>query len=376
MKWEEVIGQDLIKQQLKDSIQKNRISHAQLFIGKSGYGVLPLVLAYASEILCKDSQSCYKQVSSLQHPDLFFSFPTINNATEKKEAVSKDYITKFREFITENPYQSINQWYEFLGEDKKQGFISVKEIENIFEKLNLKSFEGGYKIQIIWMMETMRTEAANKLLKILEEPPTQTIFLLITEDESKILPTILSRCQAVKINRIEEKEITKGLKDKYSLSEDEINKISTKVEGDWNLAVALQKNNELQEEFERYFIQWNRAAVMAPKQPVYLKQIVEWSIEISGWGREKQKTFLQFCTEIFRQALLENYASNILVNTPLTYKNFKWQSFSQFVHGNNIEDIINEINKAYFHIERNGNPKIIFLDMGVKLTRYLARKKD
>lgn len=376
MKWEEVIGQDLIKQQLKDSIQKNRISHAQLFIGKSGYGVLPLVLAYASEILCKDSQSCYKQVSSLQHPDLFFSFPTINNATEKKEAVSKDYITKFREFITENPYQSINQWYEFLGEDKKQGFISVKEIENIFEKLNLKSFEGGYKIQIIWMMETMRTEAANKLLKILEEPPAQTIFLLITEDESKILPTILSRCQAVKINRIEEKEITKGLKDKYSLSEDEINKISTKVEGDWNLAVALQKNNELQEEFERYFIQWNRAAVMAPKHPVYLKQIVEWSIEISSWGREKQKTFLQFCTEIFRQALLENYASNILVNTPLTYNNFKWQSFSQFVHGNNIEDIINEINKAYFHIERNGNPKIIFLDMGVKLTRYLARKKD
>lgn len=222
----------------------------------------------------------------------------------------------------------------------------------------------------------MRTEAANKLLKILEEPPSQTIFLLICEDESKILPTILSRCQALKVNRIEGEDITDNLKKKYFLSQEEAQKISAKIEGDWNFALTLINNNVLRDEFEKYFIQWNRAAVMAPKHPAYLRQIVEWSVEIAGWGREKQKTFLQFCSEIFRQALLENYTSKLLVNNPITYNNFKWESFSRFVHGNNIEDIMQEINKAYLHIERNGNPKIIFLDMGVKLTRFLARKKD
>ncbi|MDR2122670.1 MAG: DNA polymerase III subunit delta' [Flavobacteriaceae bacterium] len=374
MKWDEIIGQDLLKKQLQDSIKGNRISHAQLFVGKMGYGTLALALAYASELIGKNSENAYKQVSQLQHPDLHFSFPSINNSAEKLEAVSSDYIRQFREFVKANPYRNSNQWYEFLNEEKKQGFISVKEMEHVMEKLNLKSFEGGFKIQIIWMAETMRMEAANKLLKILEEPPAKTLFLLLAEDDKKILPTILSRCQRVNVNRIEDEKIIENLQSGFSVEEEQSVRIAERAEGDWSSACVLIENSAVQEEFEKYFIRWNRAAVMAPKKPQFLREIVEWSLEISGWGREKQKNFLQFCAETFRQALLENYQVPELVNNSLTYDNFKWAGFSRFVHGNNIEDILEEINRAFFHIERNGNAKIIFLDTGIKLTRFLARK--
>ncbi|MXO31952.1 MULTISPECIES: DNA polymerase III subunit delta' [Apibacter] len=376
MKWDEIIGQQNLKKQLQNSIKEDRISHAQLYIGKPGYGVLPLALAYASEVICKQSEKCLLQINQLQHPDLHLSFPTINNSTEKKEAISSDYIKQFREFIIEDPYRDINQWYAYINEDKKQGIISVKEIENIIDNLNLKSFEGGYKVQIIWMVETMRVEAANKLLKILEEPPAKTLFILIAEDDKKILPTILSRCQKITINALENNEISDHLQNRFSLDKETADILAKRAEGDWDVACKLIKNNTLQEEFEKYFIRWNRAAVMAPKKPQFLREIVDWSLEISAWGREKQKNFLQFCAETFRQALLQNYESSSLVNNPLTYENFKWDNFSHFVHGKNIEDILEEINNAFFHIERNGSAKIIFLDMGIKLTRFLARKNE
>lgn len=376
MKWDEIIGQQNLKKQLQNSIKEDRISHAQLYIGKPGYGVLPLALAYASEVICKQSEKCLLQINRLQHPDLHLSFPTINNSTEKKEAISSDYIKQFREFIIEDPYRDINQWYAYINEDKKQGIISVKEIENIIDNLNLKSFEGGYKVQIIWMVETMRVEAANKLLKILEEPPANTLFILIAEDDKKILPTILSRCQKITVNALENNEISDHLQNRFSLDKETADILAKRAEGDWDVACKLIKNNTLQEEFEKYFIRWNRAAVMAPKKPQFLREIVDWSLEISAWGREKQKNFLQFCAETFRQALLQNYESSSLVNNPLTYENFKWDNFSHFVHGKNIEDILEEINNAFFHIERNGSAKIIFLDMGIKLTRFLARKNE
>lgn len=376
MKWDEIIGQQNLKKQLQNSIKEDRISHAQLYIGKPGYGVLPLALAYASEVICKQSEKCLLQINQLQHPDLHLSFPTINNTTEKKEAISSDYIKQFREFIIEDPYRDINQWYAYINEDKKQGIISVKEIENIIENLNLKSFEGGYKVQIIWMVETMRVEAANKLLKILEEPPAKTLFILIAKDDKKILPTILSRCQKITVNALENNEISDHLQNRFSLDKETADILAKRAEGDWDVACKLIKNNTLQEEFEKYFIRWNRAAVMAPKKPQFLREIVDWSLEISAWGREKQKNFLQFCAETFRQALLQNYESSSLVNNPLTYENFKWDNFSHFVHGKNIEDILEEINNAFFHIERNGSAKIIFLDMGIKLTRFLARKNE
>lgn len=376
MKWDEIIGQQNLKKQLQNSIKEDRISHAQLYIGKPGYGVLPLALAYASEVICKQSEKCLLQINQLQHPDLHLSFPTINNSTEKKEAISSDYIKQFREFIIEDPYRDINQWYAYINEDKKQGIISVKEIENIIDNLNLKSFEGGYKVQIVWMVETMRAEAANKLLKILEEPPAKTLFILIAEDDKKILPTILSRCQKITVNALENNEISDHLQNRFSLDKETADTLAKRAEGDWDVACKLIKNNTLQEEFEKYFIRWNRAAVMAPKKPQFLREIVDWSLEISAWGREKQKNFLQFCAETFRQALLQNYESSSLVNNPLTYENFKWDNFSHFVHGKNIEDILEEINNAFFHIERNGSAKIIFLDMGIKLTRFLARKNE
>lgn len=374
MKWEEIIGQKPIKKHLQDSISENRVSHAQLLIGKSGYGTLALALAYASQILCDTSENCYAKTAHLQHPDLHLVFPTINK--DKTKALSVNYIKEFREFVIQNPYADLMQWYEFLEEDKKQGIISVEEIEEIIYKLNMKSFEGGYKIQIIWMAEKMNIPAANKLLKMLEEPPAKTLFLLIVEEEDKLLQTIISRCQSLKIPRIETKEIEQKLTEKYSLDFENAQQIAKKSEGNWNEALKNVNTDQLQEEFQKYFIEWNRAAFASIKNTTYLGKTVKWSIEVASWGREKQKNFLDFCAETFRQALLQNYQVQDLVSSPLTYNNFKWEGFSPFVHGNNIEDILKEINEASLHIERNGNPKLIFLDLGIKLTRFLARKKN
>lgn len=372
MLWDNIVGQSEIKSKLKQSIKDGRISHAQLFAGPEGSGALALALAYAQEVLCGENENnCHIKVNNLQHPDLHFSYPFSSTESVKKP-LAKLFLNEWRSFIQQNIYGNVGDWMKHLGIEKKQGAINVDEADEIVKKLALNSYEGGYKIMIIWMPEMMNTASANKLLKIIEEPPQKTLFLLVTEREDLVLPTITSRCQLVKIPKIENQEIEKFLIEKQHFGAEKAKHLAFLSNGNLREALALINNSN--HIFDSYFVTWVRKAFMAAKTPVVLKDLINWSNEISTWSRDEQKNFLSYCSEIFRQALLKSYQVDDLVNVQIQVEGFKWAGFAQFIHGANIEEILDEINEASYHIERNGNAKIILLDLSIKLTRLLHRK--
>lgn len=372
MLWDQIIGQTEIKTKLQESAKEGRISHAQLFIGPEGSGALPLAMAYAEQVLCgTDNANCSLKMKNLQHPDLHFSYP-FNKANDEKDPVAKNYLNAWREFVLENPYGNYSDWMKHLGIEKKQGIINVKEAEQIVKALSLNSYEGGYKIMIIWHAELMNTEAANKLLKIIEEPPQKTLFILISENEDQILPTILSRCQVVKIPRLTDVDVENYLVQQHHIEASKAKQIAFMSQG--NLRLAKNHLNDDDGLFDSYFVSWVRNAFMAAKKPAVLKDLIKWSNEIAAWSRDEQKNFLMFCSEVFRQALLRNYQVNEVTYMQIKSEGFKWDGFSTYIHGANIEDILTEINEAAYHIERNGNAKIILFDLSIKLTRYLHRK--
>lgn len=372
MLWDKTVGQSEIKSKLRQSIKDGRISHAQLFAGPEGSGTLALALAYAQEVLCgQEENNCHIKVNNLQHPDLHFSFPF--SATENvKKPTAKLLLKEWRSFIQHNIYGNLSDWMKHLGIEKKQGAINVDEADEIVKTLSLNSYEGGYKIMIIWMPEMMNTASANKLLKIIEEPPQKTLFLLVTEREDLLLPTITSRCQLVKIPKIETKNIEEYLQKYESVDNEKAKHIAFIAQGNLREASLLLHNTS--QIFDSYFVTWVRKAFMAAKTPIVLKDLINWSNDIASWSRDEQKNFLNFCSEIFRQALLKTYQANDLVNIQINAEGFKWEGFAPFIHGANIEEILHEINEASYHIERNGNAKFIFLDLSIKLTRLLHRK--
>ena len=372
MNWENIVGQSKIKEKLKNSVTEGRISHAQLFSGENGWGNLSMAIAYAAEILASEKgEAVRSRVESLQHPDVHFTFPV--TSTEKiKTPTSNHFIKEFREFVQENPFGSLYDWLEFMEVEKKQGLINVHEAEQIVKFLSLNSYEGSYKFVIIWLPEMMNEAAANKLLKILEEPPQKTVFLLVSEREDLLLPTIISRCQLVKMNRLTDDEIANYLIDQQGMNPNEARRISVASNG--NLREALKNSGSANEEFESFFVQWVRNAFMAAKNPAGLKSLVKWSNDISGGPREKQRQFLTYCSEIFRQALLKNYQAEDLVYLKLGAEGFNWDKFAPFIHGANIVEILEELNASSYHIERNANAKIVLLDLSIKLTRHLHKK--
>lgn len=372
MDWDNTFGHEIIKQKLMDSIANNRISHAQLFAGKNGWGTLNLAIGYAAEIMASDKEeTAKKRVLDLQHPDVHFSFPV--TTTEKiKVPTSNHFFKEWREFALANPYGSLNDWLEFKDSGRKQGVINVHEIEEIVKFSSLRSYEGGHKVIIIWLPEKMNLSASNKILKSLEEPPQKTIFLLVTENEDALLPTIISRCQLVKLNRFSNPEIEKYLIDQKGLSQSEAQKITLASNGDLQLAIENLETSD--DSFDAYFVQWVRNAFMARKSPAVLKDLVQWSSELSAWPREKQRQFLIYCSEIFRQALMQNYKADSLNYLDIKADGFKWEGFAPFIHGANIEAILNEINESAYHIERNANARIVLLDLSIKLTRFIHRK--
>ncbi len=370
MNWEEIVGQKKIIETLKDAIDKERVGHAQLFIGEEGFGVLPLALAYVKEILKRENEHAASKVEHLNHLDLHFSFPVF---TEKNNSLSQRLFEDFRNMIIENPYASINDWNEVLDAQNKQLFISADEVDALNQKFALKSFEGGTKILIVWRADKMNVTAANKFLKFLEEPPKKTIILLLAEKIDTILPTILSRCQAIEVPRIDDESLEQGIKNQFDVSEAKIKEVIHQAQGNYNTALQLLQNDSANEEFEELFIDWVRNAFMAKKKPEVLRNIVLWGRSIASWNREKQKNFLDFCSEMFRLALLQNYDAEHLVYKRLSKNGFNWEAFTNFIHGANIVDILEEISDADLHLYRNANAKIVWTDLGIKLTRYIHR---
>lgn len=382
MKFSDIVGQNHLKNHLVNSVKKGRIPHAQLFIGPEGSGTLSMALAYAQYIICNNkgseneggSAACNLKFDHLQHPDLHFVYPVATTDSIKSNPVSDDFMSSWIDFLKETPYGSVNDWYEAIGIQKKQGNISVHEAASILKKLILKPFEGGYKVMIIWMAEKMNTEAANKLLKLLEEPTDKTVFILIAEDEKAILQTILSRCQILHFNALNEQEIVQGLIEKENCDEVDAYSIAKQAQGNYNKALKLRYNITNEYPFDEWFVTWVRAAFRANKNARVVSDLIKWSDEIASIGREKQKLFLNHCMELFRQALLLNYSTAELVYMEPKVENFKLKNFAPFVNEHNILEIYQEIEDATYHIERNGNAKMIFTDLSIKLTRLIHKK--
>jgi DNA polymerase-3 subunit delta' len=382
MQFSEIFGQEYIKNHLTKSALSGRIPHAQLFIGPEGCGALAMAIAYSQFILCNNSglentggnDSCNLKYKSLSHPDLHFVYPNVSNEDVKTKPKSADFIVDWREFVSQNPYGSLFDWYKHLGVQNKQGEIRVDDAQDILKLLALKSYEGGYKIMIVWMADKMNIAASNKLLKLLEEPTEKTLFLLISENEEAIIQTIRSRCQVLHFGALPEKTIADALILRENLDPKMAAKIAHQAQGNYNKALHLLHDDSNDLPFEKWFVDWIRAAFRAKGNATAILDLIAWSEEIAALGREGQKQFLNYCIEMFRQAMLLNYQTEKLVYMEPTVEKFKLENFAPFVNGNNINAIFSELSDAIYHIERNGNAKIILTDLSIKLTRLIHKK--
>ena len=375
MNFEDVIGQSFLKKHLKQGVDSGRVPHAQLFIGKRGAGGLPMAIAYA-DYLIKQRSNGVGQMNPLTHPNIHFVYPVTTSDKVKSKPISSSYKNEWRKFVETSPYGSIEDWYRFLGVGNKQGNIGVEEASDISSKMSLKAFNGGYKVVIIWMAEKMNSVCANKLLKLIEEPAEKTAIILITEDEEQLIGTIRSRCQAVRLNTISEKIIKNTLIKRHNTEESLAKNIAYRSEGSYSRALDLlsQESDDLQ--FEAWFIAWVRTAFQAKSNKQSINNLMAWSQEISKTGREVQKQFLDYSLQFFRHAMLYNYGAKSLVFVELNDKSFKIENFAPFIDSCNISEISKEVELARYHIERNGNSKIILTDLSIKLTRLLHLKKS
>ncbi len=375
MQFKDVIGQDAIKNRFIQSVKDNRISHAQLFFGPEGCGKMALALAYAQWVSCVDRtetdscgvcRSCHKY-QKLIHPDLHFVFPVVR--TDKfQQPISDNFLPQWRQMLIENPYIRLNSWLDIIGAENLQGNIYTHESAEILKKLSLKTFEAEYKTMIIWLPERMQDTAANKLLKILEEPPPKTLFILVTENYEQIITTILSRTQLLKIPKIDGESIRRTIQQKFELPEEEITNAVNIANGNYCKALDyIQSSNETQQYLD-IFIKWVRMCFM-----FQALELVEWADSMAKQGRERNKRFLLYGLRIIHECLVLNtYKSTSNSMLTLTTNELEFtQKFSGFITENNIFHITNEFEKAHLHIERNVAPKFVFLDLSFKLTRLL-----
>jgi DNA polymerase-3 subunit delta' len=370
MFFKEIIGQPEIKQRLLQSVSTNRVSHAQLIFGHEGGGALPLAVAYAQFIHCTNKSktdscgecpSCQKY-AKLVHPDLHFVFPIKNS---KETPVSDSFIAEFREAFLENPYMDLDEWSGKIEAENKQLIIPEKESGEILRKLSFTTFEGEFKIMIIWMAEKMNITAANKLLKILEEPPDKTLFLLVTEKEDQLLRTIVSRTQLLRVHAISDDDLRDALMQRHQLSQADAEKIAFQSGGSYATARQLIDRSEQAaynlatfQKLMRSCLKFDAAKVLA---------IVD---DLASIGRERQKHFLSYSLDLVRESLLINYADPKLVRMAGEELAFITK-FAPFIHAANGEKFIEELSLAIKHIERNGSPKIIFLDLGFKINELI-----
>jgi len=373
MQFNQVIGQEAIKDRLVKSVKENRVSHAQLFHGPEGSGSLALAMAYAQFLSCEDkneNDSCGKcpsciKYEKLVHPDQHFVFPVATTKAITKDPVSDDFIMEWRELLLEKPYLTPGMWYEYIGIEKKQGIINKSESKEIIRKFGFKTFESDYKIMIIWMPEKMNLTAANKLLKLIEEPPESSVFLLVSENTEQIIPTILSRTQLIKIPGIDESSILNALKEGYQIPEEDLAQAAQVSGGSFIKALdAIEQSENNEQNFER-FVQIMRLAYSRN-----LVEIFDWVEEISAIGREYQKAFLAFALRMIRENYLLNLRSESLVKLSPKERGFS-DKFKEYIQPKNAQLIVDEFNLAFVHIEANAYARIVFLDLALKLVKLI-----
>ncbi|MGZ3951266.1 MAG: DNA polymerase III subunit [Flavisolibacter sp.] len=392
MLFKDVIGQSEVKQQLVEMVQHNRLSHALLFLGREGCGGLPMAMAFAQYVSLlpnkvpgdtplfgepvelklpstadeadawMQKQSSFNKAEQMVHPDIHFSYPVVTKKAGTPP-ISTDYATEWREFIKQLPYGNIYDWLQFIGAENKQGNITANECNDIIRKLNLKSFESGYKILLMWMPEYLGKEG-NKLLKMIEEPPPDTLFILVAENESDILSTILSRCQLVKIPGLEARDIERNLLSKNACSAEQAKQIGNASNGNYREALNLIQHAD--EDFHGLLRDWLNASLK--NQAITQVKLIE---EIGRMGREKQKQFLKHFTHLLEQAVRLQVADDVLKDRLLNAMSSGEQDFvarlNKAMTLEQKEAIAEELDKATYYIERNANAKILFHALTIKI---------
>ena len=395
MQFQSITGQKETKAQLVQMVQHNRLSHALLFLGKEGSGALQLALAFAQYIVCKPqpkevdlfaaahstnekqetvqqetrNDSCgvcpaCKKANELIHPDIHFSYPVITKKPGEKP-ISTDFIKEWREFIATNPYGNVYDWLQFIGAENKQGNITVHECNDIIRKLNLKSFESEYKILIMWMPEFLGKEG-NKLLKLIEEPPPNTLFILVAENEDLILPTILSRTQLVKIPMLTNTEIEVALELNAGVKIEKAQQIAAVAEG--NYREALQLLQHADDDWEVMLREWLNAIIKTGP----LAQ-VKWIDETAKIGREKQKQFLKYFIHLLEEAVRLRVMETTDNGQPTTNNDFALR-LNKLCDLGQQEAIITELDKASYYVERNANAKMLFHALSIRLYHIINNK--
>jgi len=374
-------------------VQQNRLSHALLFLGKEGCGALPLALAFAQFVICQPaagvpvadlfgnftplentsvfvppdeiaSQPSFQKAAELVHPDLHFAYPVIPKKSGDKPK-SSDYITEWREFIRQYPYGNAYDWLQFIGADNKQGNITAEECNDIMRKLNLKSFESEYKVLVLWMPEYLGKEG-NKLLKLIEEPPANTLFILVAENDEQVLPTILSRCQLVKIPSLDIPAVEDALLTRAKASPETARQIAGICEGNYREALQLLQHAE--GDWQSLLREWLNATLKGG--PVAQVKFTE---EVNKLGREKQKQFLRYFNHLLEQSIRIRVLGADAVLLAGDEKDFA-QRLNKIAGVSQQQAIIEELDKAAYYIERNANGKMLFQALSIKLFHIIQNK--
>lgn len=394
MLFKDIIGQPGIKQHLAEMVEHNRLSHALLFLGKEGSGALPLAIAFAQYIISMpaaqpaaaaglfggggaetapafippddiESRPAFARAVELMHPDLHFSYPVIPRKSGDKP-ISTDYISEWREFVKMHPYGNVYDWLQFIGAENKQGNITAHECADIIRKLNLKTFESEYKVLVMWMPEYLGNEG-NKLLKLIEEPPANTLFILVAENESQILPTILSRTQLVKIPALTTAEVAAALEQRAKLPAEQARQIAAVSEGNYREALLLLQHAE--EDWQGLLRDWLNAILKTGPAAQ-----VKWVDDASKLGREKQKQFLRYFNHLLEQAIRLQALGEANMTLPGNEKDFAAR-LNKIATIEQQQAMIQELDNAIFYIERNANAKLLFHALTIKLYHIIARNE-
>lgn len=374
MFFHEIIGQEEVKKRLIRSVQEERVSHAQLFAGPEGTGKLGLALAYAQYISCRnrtDTDSCgtcpsCHKYQKLAHPDLHFVFP-VYNSTKIKNPVSDDFIKEWREMVLKNHYFNLGQWLTFIDAGNAQGLIYERESDSIYRKLNLKSFEAEFKVMIIWLPEKMHLSCSNKLLKLIEEPPSKTLFLLVSESEESIISTIRSRAQLIKVPYIDNASMKNALLKMDGIDPASVDDAVHLSNGSFIRAMEFLNPGEDEIFFFNKFQEMMRLAYSR-----HVLQLVEWAEEMAQIGRDKQKAYFSFALRMVREYFVMNLKRNDLVYLKKEEKEWGMR-FAPFINERNIIPLARELEQGIQHISMNGNPRIIFLDTALRMVRLIKR---
>lgn len=385
MLFRDITGQEEIKRRLIQTVKDNRVSHAQLFHGPEGSRKLAMAIAYARFINCpnrsfgtKDGTmgdacgvcpSCIK-FSKLIHPDLHFILPVATTKEIEKDPISKDFLKTWREILLESNFRlSLNDWYKAANFEKKQGIINADDCSEILKTLSYKSYESEFKVMIIWMADRLYHSAAPKILKILEEPPDKSLFILITENPEKIINTILSRTQAIKFPRLADDDLVWELTQKYGYPPGEAARVIPVADGNLTRAVKILKNDEDESFYTKTFVEWMRLCYKHE-----MKHTMDFVADIAKIGREKQKNFLLYAERVIRGAFLSNFDHPALGRLNDEEKEFLIK-FGKFINHSNIVKFSEELEKAQVHIDRNANPSILFMDLSMTVTILLLTGK-